>query len=69
MSEILIEKNIFPILVKIKFPNFVSIVSSSLPPLDKYREAKTKSKLFSQVYSICFKYLGSNEPSALKIQR
>ena len=45
------------------------MVSSSLPPLDIYLEEKTKFNLFSQIFNIWPKYFGSNDPSALNIQR
>ena len=62
------ENNKLPKNEKKKFPNFVTNVSSSLPPSFKYLEAKIKSK-FSHLDNINLKYLGSKDPSALKIHK
>ena len=63
-------KNIFPILVNIKFPIKVIRVSSSLPQFFSYLVPKTKSKFSLLILLIIlFNSRGLNEPSALNIQK
>ena len=53
---------------KKNLPIKVNMVSSSLPPGLIYLVLKTKSFPCSSFFNIEFKYLGSKDPSALKIQ-
>ena len=61
-------KNNLPKNVNILLPIKVNRVSSSLPPLFRYLDPKTKLNPNITFLSIKFKYFGWKDPSALKIQ-